>query len=53
MTEEKNQSGSAPSDSTSPEGATDKTGDKAGDKTGDDDTASADVVSLDAFRKKP
>ncbi|WP_425089992.1 SspB family protein [Stappia sp.] len=33
--------------------ATDKTGDKAGDKTGDDDTASADVVSLDAFRKKP
>ncbi|MCA1242456.1 ClpXP protease specificity-enhancing factor SspB [Stappia stellulata] len=33
--------------------ATDKTGDKAGEKTGDDDTASADVVSLDAFRKKP
>jgi hypothetical protein len=30
-----------------------KAADKAGDKTGDDDTASADVVSLDAFRKKP
>jgi hypothetical protein len=30
-----------------------KAADKADDKTGGDDTASADVVSLDAFRKKP
>jgi hypothetical protein len=33
--------------------ASDKTDDTAEDKAGDDDTASADVVSLDAFRKKP